>query len=846
MVPCISRNCRPLLALVLILAGAFPASAQRDIREWRSLGEAEAVAVNAQNGSVWAAIGSFVYHLSADGTALSRVRFVPDLGRAGRPASVAVNPADGSCWAFGGDAEEPGVLVHYAADGSEMWRQTGLGDPGVSACGYISSSLAVYPLDGSCWVAAISGVSGHLWHVSASGQVLFSSASTIGAGAGPVAVNPADGSCWVASGSLLHLAADGTELWRGPLTSGVVAIGMNPVDGSVWVADWPDIMHLDAGGNELSRRQPWPDLAVYINGITVNPLDGSAWLACTLGVAHLAPDGSVLWDGDEGPPARDVSVDPRNGSVWATKHGGADRVVHFAADGTTLWRMAADYFPGFVAANPADGSCWVTDPSGLWLPAALAGGLAHVSADGTTLWHSAPPTSTADARAVAVYPQDGSVWLAEDEWQTTAPYTATSRIRRLGAAGTELWRRDVAVSTTANPPIMLASLDTSDASLWVSVSDPRAIFSYLRRYDADGTLAWSTSFPGGVMPLSAAGDGSCWVVDGTAHAANRLDRDGVVRGWAPLTSPGAIAADSADGSCWVMDLVNRDSDSVGSGCQLVRIAADGSERWRSPILDASRSQLAVDSTTGFCWVTDERGLFIYSSAGVELWRGQVPAAALAVGSPDGSCWLATDELTHLQIPLTPFGDISYWHWARDEINACAEAGIVQGYPNGAHLVYHPDQGVTRDQMAAYLARAVAGGDDAVPEPAGAPTFSDVDADHWAYRYVEYGAQQDLVEGYASGGYQPDSAVTRDQMAAYIARALAGGDALVPTGPAEASFTDVATDYWAYDYIAYCASEGVVQGYPDGGYHPEEGLTRDQMAIFISRAYRLPLGWTTEW
>ncbi|NIQ99675.1 MAG: S-layer homology domain-containing protein, partial [Gemmatimonadales bacterium] len=48
-------------------------------------------------------------------------------------------------------------------------------------------------------------------------------------------------------------------------------------------------------------------------------------------------------------------------------------------------------------------------------------------------------------------------------------------------------------------------------------------------------------------------------------------------------------------------------------------------------------------------------------------------------------------------------------------------------------------------------------------------------DHWAHRYVEYAAQQQVVEGYPEGDYRPESTLDRGQMAAYIARSLVGGD-----------------------------------------------------------------------
>jgi hypothetical protein len=70
---------------------------------------------------------------------------------------------------------------------------------------------------------------------------------------------------------------------------------------------------------------------------------------------------------------------------------------------------------------------------------------------------------------------------------------------------------------------------------------------------------------------------------------------------------------------------------------------------------------------------------------------------------------------------------------------------------------------------------------------------------------------------------------------FISRALAGGDAQVPEGSAAPSFADVPTEHWAYKYVQYAASAGVVSGYPDGLYHPTETVNRAQMAVFIARA-----------
>jgi len=104
--------------------------------------------------------------------------------------------------------------------------------------------------------------------------------------------------------------------------------------------------------------------------------------------------------------------------------------------------------------------------------------------------------------------------------------------------------------------------------------------------------------------------------------------------------------------------------------------------------------------------------------------------------------------------------------------------------------------------------------------------------------VEYAVSHHVVGGYSDGTYRPTLTVTRDQMAVFVARAMAGGDSSVPTGPSIATFPDVPTDFWAFKYVEYIESEGVTGGYPDGTYRPTVAVTRDQMAVYVSRAFHL--------
>jgi Tol biopolymer transport system component len=113
-----------------------------------------------------------------------------------------------------------------------------------------------------------------------------------------------------------------------------------------------------------------------------------------------------------------------------------------------------------------------------------------------------------------------------------------------------------------------------------------------------------------------------------------------------------------------------------------------------------------------------------------------------------------------------FSDVPTDFWAYRYIEFIAERGIAEGFPDGA---FQPGLEVTRAQMAVFLARVVAGSDAAVPPGPSQPTFSDVPTDYWAYRYIEFVAEQGIAEGYPDGTYRPDVVVARDQMAVFLAR-----------------------------------------------------------------------------
>lgn len=123
-------------------------------------------------------------------------------------------------------------------------------------------------------------------------------------------------------------------------------------------------------------------------------------------------------------------------------------------------------------------------------------------------------------------------------------------------------------------------------------------------------------------------------------------------------------------------------------------------------------------------------------------------------------------------------------------------------------------------------------------------FLDTESDYWSFEEILRCVQAGIVQGYemelGEYTYQPEWEVNRAQMAVYIARALAGGDGLVPDATPPATFDDVPDDHWAWKYVEYVVDESVVTGYDENTYSPDVLVDRGQMAVFVARAK----GWVT--
>jgi hypothetical protein len=183
---------------------------------------------------------------------------------------------------------------------------------------------------------------------------------------------------------------------------------------------------------------------------------------------------------------------------------------------------------------------------------------------------------------------------------------------------------------------------------------------------------------------------------------------------------------------------------------------------------------------------------------------------------------------------TIFSDISTIdYWAYDYISAIYNAHITTGCSQNP-LKYCPEDNVTREQMAAFIVRAVEGEPPLNYCDSGTP-FSDVSADMWSCRYIKRLKELKITTGYGDGTYGPYDYVPREQMAAFLVRAVEGEPPLTYCDSGSL-FTDVTPDMWSCRYIKRLKELEITTGYGDGRYGPYDLVTRDQMAAFLSRAF----------
>lgn len=169
-----------------------------------------------------------------------------------------------------------------------------------------------------------------------------------------------------------------------------------------------------------------------------------------------------------------------------------------------------------------------------------------------------------------------------------------------------------------------------------------------------------------------------------------------------------------------------------------------------------------------------------------------------------------------------FKDMSN-HWAKDTVEVLASKKIISGNPNGE---FAPNSDITRAEFISILVNTLGLDGDAKSN------FADVDSSAWYYKNVGLANKYGITNGDGVGNFNPNSKISRQDMAVMISRAfkIAHSEDLVGDTVKFTDKNDIAS--YAMSAVEGAKYHGIISGYEDGTFGPERKATRAEAAKMI--------------
>ena len=176
-----------------------------------------------------------------------------------------------------------------------------------------------------------------------------------------------------------------------------------------------------------------------------------------------------------------------------------------------------------------------------------------------------------------------------------------------------------------------------------------------------------------------------------------------------------------------------------------------------------------------------------------------------------------------EVETSPFSDVFTSAYYYEAVKWAQENGITGGIGNG---LFGPNQPCTRAQIVTFLWRAAGS-----PEPKTMSSFADVSMDAYYAKAVAWAVENGITTGTGDGKFSPDATCTRAQSVTFLFRAIGK---LVDS---KAEFSDVLTDSYYANAVAWAVENGVTNGIGGGLFGPNNSCTRAQIVTFLFRAYQ---------
>lgn len=162
-------------------------------------------------------------------------------------------------------------------------------------------------------------------------------------------------------------------------------------------------------------------------------------------------------------------------------------------------------------------------------------------------------------------------------------------------------------------------------------------------------------------------------------------------------------------------------------------------------------------------------------------------------------------------------------WYQDSVNKLVSWDVLKGYPDGT---LQPETPITRAEFVAMVNRAY-GYKDAGPTP-----FQDVAPGDWYAGDISVAYTAKYFFGTSATTASPNSNLTREEALVLLSRNMR----LEETQGEVMEFTD-GRDFsgWSRGYVQNAVRKGVVGGYEDLSFRPQNNITRGEMATMLAHA-----------
>ena len=169
-------------------------------------------------------------------------------------------------------------------------------------------------------------------------------------------------------------------------------------------------------------------------------------------------------------------------------------------------------------------------------------------------------------------------------------------------------------------------------------------------------------------------------------------------------------------------------------------------------------------------------------------------------------------------PPPAFSDVQPGNWFYESVENVVDKGLMQGLPNNR---FDPLGTLTRAQVAQILFNAW--GNNAT-SPA---SFDDIRPEAWYAQAVNWAAAQGLTD-VTSGNFRPGDPAPRELVAEMLFRVANWQNITLPQVNTPSNFTDQG-DITYNDAVNALQQAGIISGFPDGSFGPQETVNRAQMA-----------------